>query len=92
MPKNKWFEILGDEHNLEILSLLMDGRPRNLYTISRQSKIYPKTLNSHLKELMRFGVVEAESIGGIKLYRIRQDRLTEEVLNFLMWLAREHDE
>ena len=86
MPKENWFKILGDDHNLAILSLLIDGRPRNLYTISRQSKIYPKTVRSHLKKLMRSEVIETESIGGITLYKIHRERFAEEILTFLRWL------
>ncbi len=86
MLKLKWEEILGDKHNLEIMSLLIDGEQRNLYTISRESRIYPRTANAHLRNLIRLGLVETESVGGIRLYRIRKDQLAEEVLLILRWL------
>lgn len=86
MLKLKWQEILGDKHNLEIMSLLVDEEQRNLYTISRESRIYPKTANAHLRNLMKLGLVEAESVGGIRLYRIRNELFTEEVLLLLRWL------
>ncbi len=87
MLKGNWSDLLGDRHNLEILTLLVDGKPRNLYTISRESKIYTKTARTHLMNLVRFGIVEAESIGGIRLFRIRREHLPEEVLVLLRWLA-----
>jgi len=89
MLKENWLDLLGDKHNLEILSLLIDGKPRNLYTISRQSKIYAKTARIHLLNLVKSGIVEEESVGGIRLFKIRREHLPEEVIAVLRWLTTE---
>lgn len=89
MPERNWFEVLGDKHVLQILALLIDGRSRNLYAISRDLGLYPRTVNLHLKRLAKLGLMRTECIGGIKLYRVRRGQLPKQVSIFLRWLSKD---
>jgi len=85
--KAPWLEIIGDQHNLRILVALRGGSPRTLYSISKETGIYPRTLRARLRVLMGRGIVVEERLGEIRIHRLDQGALPVEVKTLLGWLG-----
>ena len=84
--RTDWVEVIGDENNLRILMELDYGNPLTLYSLSRKIGAYPRTTRRRLEILMKSGVVERETLGGVQTYRLRPAALPDEVKSLLMWL------
>lgn len=69
--------LIGDTTRAEILTALLDGRPRPAGVLARRAQVRPATASQHLARLLDGGLVTVELSGRHRFYRLASQEVAD---------------